>query len=457
MSGKSPNAAGGWRGRASGPAGAVALAVLWVAALLLSQAGRLADPTAELDFASLHLAARFVALGRPEMIYAFPAAEMYLGPPEAWAALAAAEGLDPGLSIFPYVYPPLWANLCAPLATALGLPGFMLLGAVVNLAALAAGALLSISLFRPAAPPAAVAAVALLGLTLLAPLTTSLMHNQPQMLVAGLTVLAIERAARGRGRGAALLAGGALALAASIKLAPAAVGLWWIARRRWGALGAAAGVGAALFALNLALGGLAQTQAWLEMLGQMSRNVFVSTGNGGLEIVLHLLSGPAAPPVQPRPGWIQAATLGALAAMLAMTVALCRPAGPADADASARVEGAGALAVLLAATICGPVMWQSYLLAPLLCLPALAWSLRRAPGGRAVAALTVAALVLHAEALLTALPALAGPLGVIVCAFLAALVTLGALWAGMRAARASGAAKLPDPSGLALRPSRAPL
>lgn len=239
---------------------ALAVALLWTAAILLWQWGRMPA-----DLNAVWFAGHFLGEGRPDLVYvvdppAFPATT----DPD-WLALGARLGCGEPC-VYPFVYPPLWAALAVPVAQAMPPDAFSNLVLLVQLPLFALSPLLAWRLWRPAMGRARFTAGCLVLATLCTPGTTGIVNNQPQLLVTVLMLAAFERAAAGRPG----LGGAALALAAALKLYPALLALLWLREGNWRALGSAALAGAMLLAASLALGGLELHRLFLAQLAEFS-------------------------------------------------------------------------------------------------------------------------------------------------------------------------------------------
>ena len=327
--------------------------------------------TWSIDLSALYFAAHFYGAGQWDMVY-LPGPEVHLAnPPAPWRALAEAEGWVEG-DLSPYLYPPLWAALLAPLVAQVSAQGFFALGLAVNLAAIAGTIWLS---YRLARRPEALGFPGWAGLSLLLVFATSpgmlsVWLNQPQIAVSFLTLAAFALLADRRDLGAGALLG----LAAAIKLTPALLVVIFVMERRWRALGAFVAVAGGLGLVSLAVAGWPLHQAFLDKLAAVEGQVTLSRITASLELALYLLGGLfdgsatlafAPPHMAPEPGWIgwvvRAALLAGLWASWAATRAL-----PEPPRLWARL-----VAVLLVGLVTNPLAWTHYLLLPLLLLPGL--------------------------------------------------------------------------------------
>jgi alpha-1,2-mannosyltransferase len=322
-----------------------------------------------LDLTALYFAAKFYGAGQADLVY-LPGASVFIGtPPPDYLALFVAETGLPAeeARLTPYLYPPLWAALLAPLAGRVSAVTFFDIFQLANLAALAGTIWLGWRFVRP--PGMGFALWALLSVGLFAATgagAVGLWFGQPQILVSFIIMLAAWLLAERHDIGA----GAALALAAAIKLSPALLVVWFIMERRWRALGAFVVAGAGLAAVSVALAGWPLHAEMLAKIAAIDGHVLISRIVVSLELWLAQLSGTgapgwsfAAPVMVPEPGWIGWVVRLALVAGLALSWAATR-----GLDDRARLW-ARLLAVLLVTLVTSPLGWVHYLALPLLLLP----------------------------------------------------------------------------------------
>ncbi len=170
-------------------------------------------------------------------------------PPADWAEWARAAGYE-GV-VYPYVYPPLWAALVAPLTDLMSFQSFSGAMRVANIALLIATGALAWRIMRPSLPLllfVAAGQAITLGTVFGA---LALFENQPQIVVTFLIALALERLRSN----SPLAAGVALAFAASIKLYPALFVVLFLAARQYRAAAAFFVAGTGLAAVSVGLAG----------------------------------------------------------------------------------------------------------------------------------------------------------------------------------------------------------
>jgi len=204
------------------------------------------------DFFAVYLAGKAFSMGDFASIYG-PATEMFsLDTPTAWAAIVAESGIDPELTLYPYIYPPIWAALSAATLSQLAPQTVLPIVGAVNAALLIGTVVLA---WRVARSQQTLVIWLLVGVIFLASTTfgfVALRQGQWQILTSFLLLLSLERARAG----APHQAGIALALSASIKLYPVLLLVLWLARRdQWRNIPAFVATLTALTLVSVALAG----------------------------------------------------------------------------------------------------------------------------------------------------------------------------------------------------------
>lgn len=374
------------------------------------------------DLSALLIAGALWDSGQPELIYAAREA-FFSGAPAAWDEIRAGLGISGRGPSFPYVYPPLWAVLAAPLTQMLAPQAFLNAVMAVQVPMLAAAVVLAGRIARP--PGMSRTVWALWGvavLTLSMPGWLALMLGQPSITVAFLTLLSVERLKAGR----PLTAGAVLALAAAIKLSPAILALIFVIDRAPRALAGFAGAGAALAGASVALAGWPLHADFLESLARVGDLWPMSALNLSLGPALLALGGWAGFwPLPAPPGAATPPDLLALAVKIALPVAaavlvLRARRWPRDAALAG-----GALGLAILGPWLGPLGWQHYYIPTLLLIPGLA----RLIPARAAWTLAGLALAITARPVMVA-AALAGDIQLIWP------VVAGAVWLAVLAALA---------------------
>jgi hypothetical protein len=323
------------------------------------------------DLSAVYMAARLYAEGQAGLIYAAPEG-FFGGSPDAWADTLLALGVA-DQDAFPYVYPPLWAALLAPLAGTLGPYAFFNLVTTVQVPLIALSSVLAWRILRPTALPFwqwSVVTVILLKSSVIAWFALILM--QPQITVIFLILLAFERYRAG----AFVLAGAVLGLAAMLKLAPAGLVLIFVLDRRRCALAGFAGACALIGLAGLAVAGPALHLEFLHSLGRIGAGLFITPVNFSVPALIHgagALTG-LLPPLGPAPHNIRIPAVplavGVISKLLLLGgIALLIRATARLPDATRLPIRLFTLSLLL--NLFGPVAWAHYFLLQLLLLPGL--------------------------------------------------------------------------------------
>ncbi len=371
-------------------------------------------------------------------------------PPEAWVAELRSAGHQD--AIYPFIYPPLWAWAVGLLTKVTDYASMVAVANVVN------PLLLGVTLWlaaRMACGRIGESVYVLTGLVLFASTTISLIaleQNQPQILVAFLTVLAIERTRAG----APILGGAALAVAAALKLYPAFLALFWLARGERHATAAFALVGGALGLLSIAVAGWPLHAEFLAHIRSISGTVLVTFFSHSIDPVIGdiffsdaLKQIPSLDLDSPR-GWSvmakpaawtalnMVATLGALAGLFAL----------------ARSQFGGdplfwpfALTVL---ALLSPLSWGYHYIAAVAYMPAFLARLGAGPGLLVCIALLAPTSVFYVLSDLPILPfelyaGLLGTLAMVAYAGLLLQMIVGYHPSSLRRASAASALLSPDP------------
>lgn len=237
----------------------------------------------------------------------------------------------------------------------------------------------------------------MIGLALLSftvPAHSAIWQNQPSITVGFLALLAFERLGAGR----PVAAGMALALAAAIKLLPAAFALVFLLDRQWRAAATFAVAGATLALLSVALAGWPAHQAFLASLAEVNGSALLGTVNISLRPAVLALG--SALGWLPHPGSdlllfvyrdeIPAWLAPAIALLAIAIVAAFGRALAGVRTETRRVVGFFALAILV--PLMGTLGWQHYYVVPLLLLPGLTQLLPRVPALALIAGAIVPSL-----------------------------------------------------------------
>lgn len=293
---------------------------------------------------------------------------------EAWITRAREIGISG--DVFPYLYPPIWAWLLAPVTKIISFDAFAQVMLGINAAALFGMAGLAARLAgQERQSPLAWLLIMLLGFYLTRAGQVALLQGQPQILTAFLTLYGLDRAANGKP-----VAGGVgLGVAIALKLAPLPIALIWLltGQRRAGVVAFA--TAGALGLASIGLAGWPVHEVFLENLSTVAGTVMGSSHNFSIETLVarqfwsdQLLRVPPLEPglsswsIMAKPEALTVATRLAMLAVLAGSVVALR-----------RVEDKADRALVWAATLTllallGPLGWSYYYLAPMAFLPLLA-------------------------------------------------------------------------------------
>lgn len=246
-----------------------------------------------IDLSAYYYAGHFFHLGQFDQVYAGP--PEIIGPeiPPAWAAALASDG-HASERTYPFLYLPWVAAAMAPVAAAFEPVAVMRVVLVLNIALVLASAGLAFRIMAPGritlGPWMAVSVGVFLAS---ATVTIPLYLGQMQILVFALVLFTFERLQRGRPAQAGL----ALALAAALKITPAAFAIVFLWNREWRALAvflAAITVGGAAMVLGI---GWELHAQFFDLLGRLNARLFLSnmgvSAEGFVFQVTELLQGTA--------------------------------------------------------------------------------------------------------------------------------------------------------------------
>lgn len=229
------------------------------------------------DLMASWLAGYFLHAGQLDAVYSGVTHAFTLTPNPEWIAFL--ETTDYRGPVYPFIYPPLWAWLMGHMPTLQHFWVFMVLMTLVNACLLAATVSLAYRAARTSVPESVWVATCLLALSMTSIGNVSMMENQPHILVSFLLVLTIERLRSG----AQTTAGMALALAASLKLFPAAFALAFLVLGQRRAFASFAILGAMLGGASIAVAGWPLHEAFLAELSGISDTILVT----GMSFNLH--------------------------------------------------------------------------------------------------------------------------------------------------------------------------
>ncbi|GGE47974.1 glycosyltransferase family 87 protein [Actibacterium pelagium] len=325
------------------------------------------------DLYALYMAGVAYQAGLPELVYASPENFFSGDMPGGWGQLMISRGMPESFA-FPYLYPPLWVGVVAPLTDIVSMHSFGTAVLIAHILMLAALPWMALKLVGATdAPWAALWLIIAFGFMVgTTPFQSALFFNQLQitssfLIVAGLLAYRGDRA---------VMAGVLIGLAASIKIVPALFGLIFLLDRNWRAAAVTALTGIALLLASIAMMGVDLHQHMLAQFQKISAMTPIGHSNWALESLLYevhrwLTSTPMPDtsnevmPVLNAPAWVQTTPRMLLILGIALTAALSWSA-PAKSKLGLQVL---ALSLLLA--LMGPLGWSHYFTLPLLLLPCL--------------------------------------------------------------------------------------
>lgn len=308
-------------------------------------------------------------------VYPSDGAYFTMLPPDAWIG-EAPEGEIRGI-VYPFVYPPLWAWAASLLQGVVSYEEFSSLVSFANPLLMLGMLIMAHRLAAPALGQATYVAIGAIFFWFSMAGAMALFQKQPQIMVAFLTVFAIYSVHLGRP-----VAGGlALAAAASIKLFPAALAIFWLASGQRRATASFCVAGGALAVLSVIVAGWPLHEAFLHEVRLISGTSLLTRLNYSVESVFaaalfpDLVTFVAAPSVGSGAGagvgWYVLAepavsNLAFSVVLIGVIALLARRFHTTRGQAIALWP----LSLMLL-TLLSPIAWAYYFLAPLSFLPAL--------------------------------------------------------------------------------------
>ena len=375
------------------------------------------------DLASSYVGSRLLAKGEPQHLFSHDSEDFSeIGEDDEWTVVAHSGGFTGFLH--PYVQTPLWAYALQPLARRVRFITFNHIFVVLNMLTFA-GALWLIAKYwaRSFFNPLAISLV-ILALVLSQPFQYAIWLNQTHMLMLFLTVAALVLAERDW----PIAAGFLLAYAASVKVTPGLLVVYWLVTRRYKAAASTVVWSGVLWALTLAAVGHGLVHEYVDNLHRISRILLLSQNNQSFAawVMAHFYPFDEVFDITilPLPTLVR---LGSLALMIAFTAW----GGWLDWQRGRRnvehVAPLGAMMAMLAATIFAPIAWTHYAIVLFMPMMMLADANKRLRAWWVWALLGVA-LVLDYRPLATdILEGLIGPYSIIRGQFYSCVLTLLAL------------------------------
>lgn len=249
------------------------------------------------DFYASWMAGRAWAAGDLANIYPHNSGLFDLLAPQSWYDDARVTDYQDAL--YPFIYPPIWAVLAGALTKITSFGVLNAIAAAINpillsLCVVLAGRIVGVKTINV---PMLLVGQVILFSTWIGQL--ALLQNQPQIFVAFLTLLAIERARAGR----PMTAGAALALAASVKLYPALFIVLFLAGGHRRVALPFVIFGAALGGTSVALAGWPLHEVFLAQIKTIAQTVLVTPVSFSIDPAIGQLFFETQMPNQPLPDW----------------------------------------------------------------------------------------------------------------------------------------------------------
>ncbi|MGI4830616.1 MAG: glycosyltransferase family 87 protein [Janthinobacterium lividum] len=329
------------------------------------------------DLSASFIGCRLVATGQTAHLYAHdPDSFAEIGPDAPWQQ-AADEGHYAAF-LHPYVQTPLWAWSLQPLCAGLSnnfLP-FQRVFIVITLLSFAACIWLVAFFWAPSlyTPPAI--ALICLSLWFAEPFQYALALMQTHVIFFLLTLLALILAERKRAVSAGIL----LALAAAVKITPAALLIYWLLTRRWKAAASMTATSALLWGAAYLAVGSHVMRDYLATLDRVSHILLLSQNNQSFAAWIMAHAHPTKEDLAFHtfllPTWVRLTSTGLfvlctlLGGLIDRKMARRQTGSGAGQQVTYRAP-MGAMIALVAATIFAPISWSHYsiiLIAPLMIL-----------------------------------------------------------------------------------------
>ncbi|MGI4757820.1 MAG: glycosyltransferase family 87 protein [Janthinobacterium lividum] len=329
------------------------------------------------DLSSSFIGCRLIAKGQVSHLYAHdPKSFAEIGPDAPWQDAADEGGFEAYLH--PYVQTPLWAWSLRPLCTQAS-GGFYLFQRTFTVLMLCSFAaciwLVAFFWARSFYNPFAIALICL-AFWFAEPFQYALSLMQTHVLFFLLTLLSLVLAERGR----PIFAGILLALAAAVKITPAALLIYWLLTRRWKAAASMAAASAVLWIAAYLAVGPSVMQEYRATLDRVSHVLLLSQNNQSFAAWIMSRAYPAKEVLAFNtfvlPGWVRVVSSALFLLFTCVGGLIDRRtadsgSGSAPGQSVARKAPIGAMVALVAATIFAPISWTHYsiiLVAPLMIL-----------------------------------------------------------------------------------------
>ena len=321
-----------------------------------------------IDMSAIYMAGYFAALGETDLIAGAVTDSFARQIPEAWyLALATLGHPDPNVTHF--VYPPIWAYVVAPLASATEPTQFFNIMRPFVAGSFAISVVLAWRIMRPAHVSLTLwSLIAIIIAQTTTPWTLGVDLNQPQMIVVMIVLFAFDRYIHGR----FLAAGALLGLAAAIKITPVLLCAIFLFDRQYRAVLMAGAVSGGLAVLSLIVAGWEPHAVFLARADQIAELVPYVGLNFTFETVMSdffVTAAPCLSCINPLHGlnveWVSRLSSVLLVIFLAWTLMATRRMSFQDRT-KLRL-----MLVPLITLFFGPLAWMHYYALPVLLYPGL--------------------------------------------------------------------------------------
>lgn len=344
------------------------------------------------DLSSSYVGCRLIAAGQQTHLYAHdPQNFAAIGPDNPWQNAADQGGYTAFLH--PYVQTPLWGYALLPLCRHTSWDGFEWIFAVLALLSFAALVFLVALYWAPTLLRPAPLVCVLVVLWFFSPFRYSMALMQTHIFFVLAMVAAVMLADRDRPLAAGLL----LAFAATVKITPGVLVVYWLVRRQWKAAAYAVAWSAALWITTRLIAGPELMATYSATIDRVSHTLLPAMNNQSLaawwmDFFIHVKFDSFRP--LPLPNALRLVCSGLLVVTAAAggTIDRRRERG-SDAPTSnaGTLAPIGALLTMVGATTFAPIEWTHYsivLIVPLMVFAQVAWT-RRMPWLWAVMVLIV--------------------------------------------------------------------
>jgi len=231
------------------------------------------------DLLAPWLAGHFYSTGVLDQIYPSDTEYFTMLPPSEWWPYLNANGYAD--TAYPFLYPPIWAVFFGWLNQQISFETLIIFMNLLNPALMAMTLILAWRIVGTKIPATFIVALGLGIISFSIPIILSLYQNQSQIIINFLILLGIERASK-----RPMLAGSALALAASIKLYPLFIAFFLLARRQQATFGWFCFFGTTIAGLSVFLAGWPLHQTFIDQLNLIGQSFFVANSNYSIDSLI---------------------------------------------------------------------------------------------------------------------------------------------------------------------------